>query len=58
MIITFYLANTFIYFDGYFFYFDRYRSYILFKFDRGEILFCIVSDIVRQFLINVDLVKS
>jgi hypothetical protein len=46
-----------MYFDGYFFYLDRYRFYILFKLDRGEILFYIVGDVVRRFLIGINLIK-
>jgi hypothetical protein len=58
MVIEFYLINAVIYFDGYFFYLNRYRSYILFKFDRGEILFYSVGDIVRRSLIDINLIES
>jgi hypothetical protein len=58
MIIAFYLVDIVMCFDGHFFHLDRYRSGILFKLDGGEVLFCIMGDVIRWSLINVDLIKS
>jgi hypothetical protein len=58
MIVAFYLADAVMCFDGHFFHLDRYRPGILFKLDGGEVLFCIIGDVIRRSLIDVDLTES
>jgi hypothetical protein len=52
------LANIIIYFNRYFFGFNIYRFYILFKLGSRERFAYIINNPIRRSLIDIDLVYS
>jgi hypothetical protein len=52
------LANIIIYFNRYFFGFNIYRFCILFKLGSQERFACIIDNLIRRSLIDIDLVYS